>query len=522
MLTAASSMNRIFFVFVCVALAQHILADDWTGHWVMQTPNGRTTSAAAPGAPGGGRAISLWLKADGTRLTGYMSGRNGETPISEGKIEGDHFSFVVVTDYYGEEQRANYSGFLGRPELSITLPAVGDRGPREVTLTRVSIGDPPTLPLLPPKITLPPGMDVPYNGLAKTPPMGWNSWNKFRDQVSDQLVRQVADAMAANGMEAAGYRYINIDDTWEGERDGMGNIQTNNRFPDMKALADYIHGKGLKFGIYSSPGPKTCAGYEGSYQHEEQDARTYAAWGVDYLKYDWCSAGQVYDYHSMPAVYAKMGLALENSGRPVVFSLCQYGVFKVQQWGANAGGNLWRTTGDIRDSWQSMARIGFDKQANLETASGPGHWNDPDMLEIGNGGMSDTEYRTHMSLWAMLAAPLLAGNDLRNMPPNILEILTNMEIIAVDQDPLGKQGQPVAKNGELEVWGRPLAGGAWAVGLFNRGGAPAQVTFHAADIGLTRITKIRDLWTHADQEAAEEYSAEVASHGVVMLKVQGR
>jgi alpha-galactosidase len=194
--------------------------------------------------------------------------------------------------------------------------------------------------------------------------MGWNSWNKFRNQVSDQLVREVADAMAKNGMKAAGYLYVNIDDTWEAGRDAEGNVQTNERFPDMKALGDYIHSKGLKFGIYSSPGPKTCAGYEGSFQHEEQDAKTYAAWGVDYLKYDWCSASQVYDYHSMPAVYAKMGLALENSGRPIVFSLCQYGVVKVQQWGANAGGNLWRTTGDIRDTWQSMSGIGFDQQAS--------------------------------------------------------------------------------------------------------------------------------------------------------------
>jgi alpha-galactosidase len=352
--------------------------------------------------------------------------------------------------------------------------------------------------------------------------MGWNSWNKFRNQVSDQLVRELADAMARNGMKDAGYLYVNIDDTWEAGRDAQGNIQTNERFPSMKALAEYIHNRGLKFGIYSSPGPKTCAGYEGSYQHEEQDAKTYAAWGVDYLKYDWCSASQVYDYHSMPAVYAKMGLALENSGRPIVFSLCQYGVVKVQQWGANAGGNLWRTTGDIRDTWQSMSGIGFDQQAALESAAGPGHWNDPDMLEIGNGGMTDAEYRTHMSLWSILAAPLLAGNDLRSVPPNILEILTNKEVIAIDQDPLGKQGRRVARTGDLEVWARPLSNGSWAVGLFNRGDASAKVGFHAADLGLTRITKIRDLWAHTDQKAAAEYSADVPSHGVAMLKVQGR
>jgi len=333
--------------------------------------------------------------------------------------------------------------------------------------------------------------------------MGWNSWNKFRGEVSDQLVRQAADAMARNGMKDAGYVYVNIDDTWEAGRDAHGNIQTNERFPDMKALADYVHARGLKFGIYSSPGPKTCAGYEGSYQHEEQDARTYAGWGVDYLKYDWCSASQVYDYHSMPAVYAKMGLALAGSGRPIVFSLCQYGVLKVQQWGANVGGDLWRTTGDIRDTWQSMSGIGFDQQAALESAAGPGHWNDPDMLEIGNAGMTDAECRSQLSLWS------------------ILEVLTNKEVIAIDQDPLGKPGKRVAKDGDLEVWARPLADGSWAVGLFNRGDGQAKVTFHAA-LGLTGITKIRDLWAHVDRKASADYSADVVSHGVAMLKVEGR
>ena len=244
--------------------------------------------------------------------------------------------------------------------------------------------------------------------------MGWNSWNKFRNQVSDKLVREIADAMVANGMQAAGYIYVNIDDTWEDSRDAAGNIQTNEKFPDMKALSDYVHSKGLKLGIYSSPGPKTCASYEGSFQHEEQDAKTYAAWGIDYLKYDWCSATQVYDYHCMPAVYAKMGEALLHCGRPVVYSLCQYGVFKGPTWGQRVGGNLWRTTGDISDSWKSMSHIGFDLQLDLYPYSGPGHWNDPDMLEVGNGGMTNMEYRTHMSLWSLLAAPLLAGNDLRD------------------------------------------------------------------------------------------------------------
>jgi alpha-galactosidase len=352
--------------------------------------------------------------------------------------------------------------------------------------------------------------------------MGWNSWNKFRGQVNDKVVREIADAMVKNGMKAAGYLYVNIDDTWESARDNQGNIGTNSKFPDMKALAAYVHGKGLKLGIYSSPGPKTCAGYEGSFQHEAQDAKTFAAWGIDYLKYDWCSAARVYapDAATMQAAYAKMGEALLASGRPIVYSLCQYGMLEVGEWGAKVSGNLWRTTGDISDNWKSMSNIGFDRQPGREKYAASGHWNDPDMLEIGNGGMSDMEYRTHMSLWCLLAAPLLAGNDLRDVKPAILEILTNKEAIAIDQDKLGKQGVRVAKNGDLEVWARPLADGGHAVGLFNRGEAAAKATAKWSDIGVTGTHKVRDLWAHADRgKVKDEYSAEVPSHGVVMIKI---
>jgi alpha-galactosidase len=335
-------------------------------------------------------------------------------------------------------------------------------------------------------------------------------------------LREVADGMVRNGLKDAGYVYVNIDDTWEGPRDANGNITTNERFPDMKALGDYIHSKGLKFGIYSSPGPTTCAGYPGSYQHEAQDAKTYASWGVDYLKYDWCSAGAVYKSSSMPAVYAKMGQALLDSGRPILYSLCQYGVMKVYDWGAKAGGNAWRTTGDIRDAWASMSQIGFEQQQPYQDASGPGHWNDPDMLEIGNGGMNDEEYRTHMSLWSLLAAPLLAGNDLRDVPPDILAILTNKEVIAVDQDKMGKQARRASKNGDLELWTRPLERGGYAVGMFNRGDAPAKMTLHAGDLNIKKMSKVRDLWAHTDVPAGAEYSADVPSHGVVMLRVEGK
>jgi len=346
--------------------------------------------------------------------------------------------------------------------------------------------------------------------------MGWNSWNKFQSRVDDRVVREIAAAMVNNGMKEAGYLYVNIDDTWEGARDAQGNIRANEKFPDMKALASYVHGLGLKLGIYSSPGPLTCAGFEGSYGHEEQDAKTFASWNIDYLKYDWCSAARVFEITSMPAVYAKMGQALASSGRPIVYSLCQYGMLNVGEWGSQAGGNLWRTSRDIRDAWASMTDLGFDQQAGLEKYAGPGHWNDPDMLEIGNGNMSLEEYRLHMSLWSILAAPLIAGNDLRDMPAGISAILNNKEVIAVDQDALGRQGARVSKEGDLEVWSRPLAGGAMAVGLFNRGASAAKVTAH-----FSGSKNVRDLWAHADRgKASGEYSAQVPSHGVVMLKLQ--
>ncbi|MBZ5593432.1 MAG: glycoside hydrolase family 27 protein [Acidobacteriia bacterium] len=356
--------------------------------------------------------------------------------------------------------------------------------------------------------------------LALTPPMGWNSWNKFAEKIDDKAVRGVADALVSSGMKDAGYVYVNIDDSWEASRDAQGNIQTNSKFPDMKALADYVHSKGLKIGIYSSPGPKTCADYEGSYQHEEQDAKTWEAWGIDYLKYDWCSAEKVYKPTEMQAVYKKMGDALKATGRPIVFSLCQYGLQNVWEWGGSVGGNLWRTTGDIEDTWKSMSTIGFDKQLGHEKYAEPGHWNDPDMLEIGNGGMSATEYRTHMSLWAMLAAPLLAGNDLRDMSDATRQILLNKEVIAIDQDKLGRQGRRVSKEAGAEMWMRPLENGDLALAFFNRSEAMVSITAFWEILGLKGKHKVRDLWAHQDLGAfRDSYSAQVAVHGVVMLRV---
>jgi alpha-galactosidase len=356
--------------------------------------------------------------------------------------------------------------------------------------------------------------------LAVAPPMGWNSWNRFACKVTAEDVRTAADALASNGMKAAGYVYVNIEDCWQGDRDEQGRIRPNAKFTDMKGLVDYIHSKGLKAGIYSSPGPKTCAKYEGSYGHEEQDAQEYANWGFDYLKYDRCSAEKVYRRSDMTAAYKKMHDALVRTGRPMVFSLCQYGYGRVWRWGASVGGNLWRTTEDITDHYDRMSVIGFD-QDGLEPFAGAGHWNDPDMLEVGNGGMNHDEYITHLSLWALLAAPLLAGNDLSKMNQETLDILTNKEVIAVDQDAKGVQGRRVAQEGPLEVWAKPLADGSVAVGLFNRGESANPVTVNFKDAGARSSVHLRDLWQRKDWGPfTGSYTGDVPRHGAILLKIQ--
>ena len=373
--------------------------------------------------------------------------------------------------------------------------------------------------------------------VAATPPMGWNSWNHFGDKVNDADVRAAADAMVASGMRNAGYIYVNVDDTWEGERDAQGNIHSNSKFPDMKALADYVHSKGLKFGIYSSPGPKTCGGYEGSYGHEQQDANAYAKWGVDYLKYDLCSYESIMDMWDlnhpekpvavmtqekaltmMQQAYEKMHEALLKTHRPIVYSLCQYGIGSVWRWGPQLGGNLWRTTDDIRDNYRSMSLIGFS-QAGLEKYAGPGHWNDPDMLEIGNGGMTPDQYRTQMSLWAILAAPLLAGNDLSKMDATTKSILMNKEVIAIDQDRLGIQGRRITP---LQIWMKPLRGGAKAVAIFNTvlDDQAIPITLRLQDAGFTGPVHARDLWAHKDLGILHgSYTVVPPPGGVVMLRL---
>ncbi|HEX7326431.1 MAG TPA: glycoside hydrolase family 27 protein [Rhodanobacteraceae bacterium] len=363
--------------------------------------------------------------------------------------------------------------------------------------------------------------------LARTPPMGWNSWNHFGRNVTAADVRKAADALVSSGMAAAGYRYVIIDDGWQGQRDANGVLHPNAKFPDMRALAAYVHSKGLKFGIYSSPGKHTCGGFTGSYGHEKQDAKMFAAWGVDYLKYDLCSyrkqlvgkspAEQV---RLMQAAYTRMHDALLATGRPIVYSLCSYGWGKVWQWGASVGGNLWRTTIDIRPTFQSMWFNALAQQG-LGRWAGPGHWNDPDMLEIGNRGMRDPDMeRTQMSLWSLLAAPLIAGNNPADMDAATRAVLTNREVIAVDQDPRGVQGHQVWQQGPLRLWVKPLADGTLAVGLFNTLDHPLRSTLDFAALGLHGAVEARDLWAHRDLgriDASREFT--VPAYGVVLLKM---
>ena len=430
----------------------------------------------------------------------------------------------------GGGQTRVYEGVVTNPNrIDVTLTTTGrDAGVLKGWFERVSKDE-----AVPTRIPSPELRDLPDNGMVRTPPMGWNSWNKFADEIDDKTVRRIADAMVSSGMAKAGYTYIVVDEGWSSGRDANGKIIPNGKFPDMKALADYVHSKGLKIGIYSSPGPQSCwgrvggGGYQGSWKHEEEDAQTFADWGYDYLKYDQCTAGEVYDNTTQDsqAAYQKMGEALLKTGRPMVYSLCQYGAHDVWKWGGKAGGNLWRTTGDINDSWGSMERIGF-AQLDISKYVKVGHWNDPDMLEVGNGGMMADEYRTHMSLWSMLAAPLMAGNDLRTMTEETKSILMNPDVIAIDQD--RGEFQPVQRlsvQGKTEVLIRQLSGNAYAVGLYNRGDEPAEITFRWDDLkfdtGLgSRRLAATDLWKHESVTVSgDTYTATVPKHGVVLLRV---
>jgi alpha-galactosidase len=374
--------------------------------------------------------------------------------------------------------------------------------------------------------------------LAKTPPMGWNSWNKFQCNVSERLIRETADAMVTTGMKDAGYQFVNIDDCWHGARDSLGFIHPDSaRFPSgMKALADYVHAKGLKLGIYSDAGSKTCGGKPGSRGYEYQDAYTYSRWGIDYLKYDWCST----DSLKAAGAYMTMRDALAKAGRPIVLSICEWGTDKPWTWGQSTG-HLWRTTGDITACFDCIKEMGgwrawgvlqiLDKQEGLRQYAGPGHWNDPDMLEVGNG-LTPNEDRAHFSMWSMLAAPLIAGNDLRSMPANVAQVLTNRDVIAVNQDSLGVQGFKYASRDSVEIWFKPLTGGDWAVTFLNRGATPRTVSFdwareavadslskRDAQLASTRY-QLRNLWTkQAAGTTARPLAATVPAKDVLMLRL---
>jgi len=490
------------------------------GTWMMQPPS----------LPGVVNRDFLTFKVVAGRAVGiFRSEPLGLSyPIGNVRIAGDAVSFRVGSEADGEVRWAGR--FRTRNELEIhripthktseaaeDLPVVIFRSASEAEISKVRAG---AKDLVMRRTNLPQLRDLPPNGMALSPPMGWSSWNHFATSIAEGDVRATADALVATGLREAGYVYVNIDDGWQGSRDRHGVLRANSKFPDMKALADYVHSRGLKIGIYSSPGPLTCGGYVGSRGHESQDAETFARWGIDYLKYDWCSVGLIYKTQSeMQAAYQKMGAALQRTGRPIVYSLCQYGLFEVGSWGRKVGGNLWRISDDISDTYASIANNGFE-MSGVADHTGPGGWNDPDMLEVGNGGMNPDEYRTQLTLWSTLAAPLLLGNDLRVMTAEIRAMLLNDEVIAIDQDPLGRQGQLRLKDELLEVWTKPLADSAVAVALFNRGTATMQAQVRWSDLGLSGRLAVRDLWKHEDlQDPGERYETLLPPHGAALLKV---
>jgi len=377
-----------------------------------------------------------------------------------------------------------------------------------------------------------------FENLAKTPPMGWNSWNYFGCNINEKIIKEIADAMITTGMKDAGYEYIIIDDCWQGYRDSVGFIHPDpDRFPSgMKSLADYIHSRGLKFGIYSDAGDKTCGGKPGSRGHEFQDAITYASWGVDYLKYDWCNTGEM----NAKEAYKTMRDALYSAGRPIVFSICEWGTNKPWLWAKDIG-HLWRTTGDIYPCWNCEYNHGIwsswgilkilDMQKDLRQYAGPGHWNDPDMLEVGNG-LTINEDRAHFSLWCILAAPLIAGNDIRNMNKETLQILTNKEAIKVNQDPLGIQGYRMISEGNLEVWVKPLINNELAICFLNRGEMPINYTFDWTKNNINDnfsntyidfnkvIYKIYDIWNNKIISTTEKpLKITIMPHDVVFLRL---
>lgn len=479
-------------------------ATEWPESWAF------SSEPAPPIAPG----TSVEPRINAPRITGATPGRfflfripaTGEAPLT---FAAPNLPAGLTLD----PATGIITGALaaaGRTNVLVTV--TNSRGRATGTLTIVGGGE----------------------ALALTPPLGWNSWNVWGGSVDDAKVRAAADAMASSGLAAAGYQYINIDDGWEGERDANGVLQANDKFPDMKALTSYVHSKGLKIGIYSSPVARTCQGLQGSLNHEDIDARTWAEWGFDFLKHDWCSYGntlpdQPLDHLQRP--YVVMRDALRRTNRDIVYSLCQYGMGKVWEWGKEVGGHLWRTTGDLTDVWSNMSTVGF-RQAGREQWSHPGGWTDPDMLVIGKVGwgpnvhdtrLTPNEQITHISLWTLQAAPLLIGADMTQFDGFTTSLMTNPEAMDINQDALGRGATRVYQRERLEMWARPLADGTIAVGLFNRGLGAARMTATWAELGLTGTQPVRDVWRLSDlPPAAREFSAIVPAHGTVLVRIGRR
>jgi alpha-galactosidase len=508
------SKTPLLFLAVALAVALPLRAAEILTPPAPETPriNGPKVFGVRPGSP-----FLFTIPATGDR------------PMT---FSADHLPRGLKLD----TQTGRITGQLKKPgEFNVTLRAKNKLGVAEEKF-RIICGD----------------------TIALTPPMGWNSWNCFAGAVSAEKVKLAADALVKSGLAEHGWTYINIDDYWQNHRnsqdptlrgpfrDAQGNIVPNSRFPDMKGLADYLHQLGLKAGLYSSPGPWTCGGCAGSWQHEEQDARQYAQWGFDYLKYDWCSygsiaSGKITNTLNLPLwdktatndagaiyPYKLIGNVLRKQKRDIVFSLCQYGMADVWKWGTEIGGNCWRTTGDITDTWKSMSNIGF-KQDPAAPFAGPGHWNDPDMLVVGQVGwgkphptrLTPDEQYTHISLWCLLSAPLLIGCDLEKLDDFTLGLLTNDEVLAVDQDSLGKPATCVSSNGTLRVFAKDLDDGAKAVGLFNLGQEPVTGVANWTDLKLSGTQLVRDLWRQKDLGRFDrEFTATVAPHGVVLIKIQ--
>jgi alpha-galactosidase len=415
------------------------------------------------------------------------------------------------------------------PAISATPPAVASLAPLPVPAIQPQPAAPaapnvpksfarPPLSALPEKLPLPALADVtPNANVFKTPPMGWASRGKLGTLIDADIVRQAADTLNENGLKAVGYTLIEVDDGWQGERDITGTIKGNDNFPDMKGLVDYVHGRGLRFGLFASAAPLSCGGFEGSYGHEAEDAKTFAAWGVDYVIYDWCGAEKIYSTQAeQQAAYQKMGAALKASGRDIAFGVSQNGMFNVATWAPKTGANLWRTAEELSDSWKSVSEVGFARDGK---GAGPNGWSDPGLIQFGNGGMTADEYRTQLNLWTVFAAPMMIGSDTRRMARDVIAGLANQEVIAVDQDPVGAPGKRVTQAGQTEVWARTLADGSVAVGFFNHGDSSAPVAVSWDQLGLMGPRQVRDLWWHQNIGMANNnYVVFLAPHASMLLK----